>query len=78
MSVVHAQTGEPLPDVSPANTPTIDELFAELARAYRDAHRVDVEYDRTLGYPTRVNIDWDAKVADEERIYVARNLTGLD
>ena len=77
VSVTHAQTGESLANTSAANRPTIEELFGELQRAFREADRVDVTYDRVFGYPSRVNIDWDVNVADEERIYGAKNLTPL-
>jgi hypothetical protein len=77
VAVTHAQTGESLANTSPANRPTVDELFEELRHALREADRVDVRYDPTFGYPSRVSIDWDANMADEERVYVAKNLTRL-
>jgi hypothetical protein len=77
VAVAHVQTGESLGSTSAANRPTVDELFNELQRAFRDADRVDVTYDPTFDYPSRVTIDWDVNVADEERIYVAKNLTPL-
>jgi hypothetical protein len=78
ISVVDAGTRASLASVPAANKPTIEELFGELGRALREADRVNAEYDPTFGYPTRVNIDWDIDVGDDERVYVARNLTRLD
>ena len=54
---------------------TVDALFDVLEDAYRrDAHRVEVTYDPTQGYPTTFFIDYDAGVADEELGYTVENL----
>lgn len=54
---------------------TIDGLFAKLldARA-RKAARIDVSYHPTLGYPTRMYIDYSTSIADEEVGHEARDL----
>jgi hypothetical protein len=46
---------------------TIDGLFDLVQDAYdRDAHEVQVEFDPSRGYPTRVWIDYVLMIADEE------------
>jgi hypothetical protein len=45
---------------------TVPRLFALIAEQVDSAHRFDVEYDRNLGYPTKVAIDPAEFVADEE------------
>jgi hypothetical protein len=47
---------------------TIDELFALLEEAIATgAVQIDVEFDAALGYPTRLYIDRDRRIADEEQ-----------
>ena len=46
---------------------TIDGLFDLVQDAYaRDAHEVQVEFDPSRGYPTRIWIDYVQMMADEE------------
>ncbi len=46
---------------------TIDGLFDLLQDAYdRNAHEVQVEFDASRGYPTRIFIDYSEMVLDEE------------
>ena len=46
---------------------TIDGLFDLVQDAYdRDAHEVQVEFDPSRGYPTRIWIDYVQMIADEE------------
>ena len=46
---------------------TIDGLFDLVQDAYdRDAHEVQVEFDPSRGYPTRIWIDYVRMIADEE------------
>ena len=46
---------------------TIDGLFDLVQDAYdRDAHEVQVEFDPSRGYPTRIWIDYVLMIADEE------------
>jgi hypothetical protein len=35
----------------------------------RQAARVEVTYDPTFGFPTRISIDYDAVTVDDEVIY---------
>jgi len=46
---------------------TIDGLFDLVQDAYdRDAHEVQVEFDPSRGYPTRIWIDYVLMIADEK------------
>ncbi len=46
---------------------TIDGLFDLVQDAYdRNAHDVQVEFDASRGYPTRIFIDYSEMIADEE------------
>ncbi|MBE9227909.1 hypothetical protein IQ264_21025 [Phormidium sp. LEGE 05292] len=46
---------------------SIDKLFEIIRSALaKNAHRVDVKYHPTLGYPTQISIDYDKLMADEE------------
>lgn len=57
---------------------TINDLFEIVEDAAKqEAHRLDVAYDSTFGYPTYVSIDYDVRLADEEVTYVAENLRPL-
>jgi hypothetical protein len=40
----------------------------------KDAYRLSVTFNPTLGYPTNVNIDYSAQMADEERAFTIENL----
>lgn len=56
--------GEPSPDVL---VRTVDDLFAAIDDALAgDVARLDVEYDRETGVPTRVWVDESEQIADEE------------
>jgi hypothetical protein len=57
--------------------PTIDELFDTVQTAVdrgRGPAAVSVRYDDGWGYPTHIDIDWEAATADEETSYSAANL----
>ena len=46
---------------------TIDDLFDLVQDAYdENAHEVQVEFDPSRGYPTRIYIDYSEMIADEE------------
>jgi len=53
---------------------TVDDVFAEIELALREADSFTAEYHPVLGYPTSVYIDWIANAADEEVGYTIRNL----
>lgn len=53
---------------------TVDEAFALIAK-YKDvAYKVEVEYDERYGYPTRIFIDEDSMMVDDEIIRKFKNL----
>ena len=68
VSLVSMQTGLEVEPQYRDGFLSIEELFAEIARA-RDqgASQVNVEYDSELGYPRETYIDYDSRLADEER-----------
>lgn len=53
---------------------TVDDVFAEIELALREADSFTAEYHPALGYPTNVYIDWVANAADEEVGYTILNL----
>lgn len=63
----YESSGQPLPANYAQSFPTIDglwEIVDDAAR--RNAAKLDVTYDPVLGYPTRIDIDYDTRLADEE------------
>ncbi|MDJ0844185.1 DUF6174 domain-containing protein [Crocosphaera sp.] len=58
---------------------SIDELFNIIKDAIqRNADEILITYDQTLGYPTRVAIDYQKILADEEVTYTVENLSKLN
>ena len=53
---------------------TVDEVFAEIARAILEADSMDVTYHPELGYPLSASIDWELQMADEEVYYTLSDL----
>jgi hypothetical protein len=52
---------------------TLDKVFDLITGAVKEkADRVEVEYDVTLGYPTKIMIDRSQAVADDEVFYAIR------
>jgi hypothetical protein len=77
-AVLDSETGEPLRDPHtdemvllkyPESFLTIDELFKLIENARENADKLDVEYDRKLGYPTVVEIDYIKEAIDDEVTY---------
>jgi hypothetical protein len=63
------RTGESVPADRYGWYFTVDDLFAEIARAIADGvYQLQADYHPTLGYPTMLVIDYDARMADEELI----------
>ena len=57
------------------NYRTIEGLFEFVQDAInRKAYRVTVSYDANLGYPTSASIDYDQRIADEEKSFKAEGL----
>ena len=56
--------------------PTVDQLFETIEDAIdRDPARLEVEYDRATGHPTRIDLDYSEQVADDELFIRAWELT---
>ena len=70
--LIYADNGSPVP-FSYANAfPSAEELFDIIQDAIdRRASEIDVEYDRTYGYPTSVYIDYEYGIGDDELDIVA-------
>jgi hypothetical protein len=58
--------------------PTVDELFDVVIDAADRADDLRVTYDRDLGYPTSISIDYDVKYADDEIFHSAEKLTPVN
>ncbi|MBE9206570.1 hypothetical protein IQ244_08585 [Nostoc sp. LEGE 06077] len=57
---------------------TIPKLFNVIADAIaRKADRIDVQYNRKLGYPTQISIDYSFQQADEELFLTIENFQAL-
>ena len=69
----YVHTGEPVPPQYAGSFPTIDGLFEIIEAARRDrVARLDVTYDPTYGYPSRISIDHVANMVDDEVVISAR------
>ena len=67
-SVVFAQGGLPVDPRVSGDYPTVDGLFGLIQDAIdRNAVHISVAYHETLGYPLSASIDYDRRIADEER-----------
>ena len=53
---------------------TVDEAFNLIEKYKASADRIDVEYDSKFGFPTKIFIDIDAQIADEE---ISRRFSNL-
>lgn len=79
VSVRDRATGQPLPTVAFGRRwPTVQDLFAELERAVRDADSLEATYDVTTGHPVRARIDWIRNAVDDESEFTAGNLQRLE
>lgn len=71
-------TGAPEGTESPADFPTIDDLFDRIEDAIRDeAAALSVSYDPELGYPTEIIIDYDYGAQQDEVTIDATDLIVL-
>ncbi len=74
--VIDVESSEPIPEERFDDFPTIEELFVELDQLIRgDPHLLEVEYDPTFGFPARVQVDIEERVADEEFSYTVTGFT---
>lgn len=57
---------------------SVQRLFDFLRQAIADdAHRIDVEFHETAGYPLRISVDRRANVSDDEVEYVVESVSAL-
>ena len=57
---------------------TIEELFNIIEQAIkRDADEILINYDASFGYPTRIAIDYQKVLADDEITYTIENLDNV-
>lgn len=58
---------------------SVDKLFEIIRDAVaKNAHRIEVNYHPTLGYPTKVSIDYSQQMADEERYFTVERLEAIN
>lgn len=73
--VVDLASGTPLDPKLHREYPTVDELFTQIdAAIVRKPDSMHVEYDRHLGFPARVAIDFSYRMADEEIGYTIEDM----
>ncbi|MEH2168341.1 MAG: DUF6174 domain-containing protein [Nostoc sp.] len=66
-SITSVATGKPVNPQFFQQYNTIPKLFNVIQDAInRKAFNLDVEYNAKLGYPTKINIDYNSQIADEE------------
>jgi hypothetical protein len=77
VSAMFVESGEPVTDANQlASYVTIEGLFQLLQDAIdQSAESIQVEFHPTDGYPVSAFIDYDARMADEERGFSAANLS---
>ena len=69
------RNGAPVPSSYAALFPSVDGLFERIDSAQRTrVARLDVTFDPTYGYPTRIEIDHFRPTVDDEVTFVATNL----
>ena len=75
VAVTSVRTGQSLLNTPNGNWPTVDGLFDAVQRAIdTDAHKLDVDYDAQLGYPTKIDIDHIKNAIDDEVVHTATGL----
>jgi len=78
VSVTDAATGDPVDPQFLDIYLTIDGIFAVIRDAIeQDVFELSVAYHETLGYPTRVDIDYQENTIDDEITYFASELVEL-
>lgn len=73
-SITSVATGQPVNQEFFQEYKTIPKLFNVIQDAInRNAFSLDIGYDHKLGYPTRINIDYNSQIADEEIFLTIEN-----
>ena len=74
-NIKYADGSGPVDKTKYANYRTIEGLFEFIQEAInRKAYRIKVSYDTNLGYPISASIDYDERMADEEKSFKAEGL----
>ena len=74
-SIKYADGSGPVDKSKYPNYRTIEGLFEFIQDAInRKAYRITASYDSNLGYPTSASIDYDQRIADEEKSFKAEGL----
>ena len=74
VSVTSVETGQAVDPQFFQRYNTIPKLFNVIEDAIkRQAFSLDVEYNHRYGYPTKINIDYNAQIADEEIFLTIQN-----
>ena len=77
-SIVVASDGKPVNREYFNNHDSVAKLFQVVEDAIaKKAHRLSVTYHPTLGYPTKIDIDYNKQMADEEIFLTIDNLQPL-
>jgi Family of unknown function (DUF6174) len=78
-SITSVETGQPVTNPEYfQNYNTIPKLFNVIQDAIaRQAFSLDVSYSAKYGYPTQINIDYNAQIADEELYLTIENFQVL-
>lgn len=67
VSITSVETGQPVDPQFFQNYNTIPKLFNVIQDAIaRQASSLTVQYNARYGYPTQINVDYNAQIADEE------------
>jgi Family of unknown function (DUF6174) len=73
-SITSVETGQPVNPEFFQQYNTIPQLFNVIQDAIaRQAFSLDVNYSAKYGYPTQINIDYNAQIADEELFLTIEN-----
>ncbi|WP_163834176.1 DUF6174 domain-containing protein [Spartinivicinus ruber] len=67
--VTYTDTNQEVPESHMSMFDTIDGLFADLVKANKSAHKINVQFNKRFGNPSSVYIDYDPRIADEETAY---------
>jgi hypothetical protein len=74
-SITAANTGKPVNQEYFRQYNSVPKLFNLIQNAIANkADSMSITYHPTLGYPTQINIDESAQMADEERYLTIENL----
>ncbi|NEO95359.1 MAG: hypothetical protein F6K56_36310 [Moorea sp. SIO3G5] len=73
-SIVATDSGKPVNRKYFDNYDSVSKLFDVVQKAIdQDYYKLDVTYDATLGYPTKIDMDFRAEIADDERTLTIDN-----